>query len=1172
MTPRHTAIDCARALGQTHLPTPEQIAVIEAPLEPMLVVAGAGSGKTETMAARVVWLVANGLVEPDEVLGLTFTRKAAGELAERLSSRLAGLRQAGLWTPEAGGAEALGQLPVVSTYHSYAGRIVREHGARVGVEADTRLLTEAAAWQFSHEAVTSYDGPMPTVLKAESTVTTAVVDLAGEMAEHLVTVDQVDEHLSAVIDALGSLVKADGSRRRTLPKEIRDVIAQLTERREILPILRAYADLKAERDSMDFADQMAVAAVLAQRFPEVGVEERRRFKVVLLDEFQDTSEAQLELLRQLFAPDGSTFPVTAVGDPHQSIYGWRGASSTTLAQFRTDFGGEQPAAVLPLSTSWRNDARILTTANAIAAPLRDAAAVPVLPLGPRPDVGRGQVSIARYATLEDEAAGVVDWVVERRRRPERTTAAVLCRKRSQFESVIAALEERGVPHEVVGLGGLLHTPEVADLVALLWVVQDPSRGDHLMRLLTGTRCRLGAADLDALGAWSAHLGEVARRDLERSRDRRQPAGEEPAARDVVLADPRDAVVADPLDAEGDDVNDVAAGEGASTDERPVRDLESESADRIGLIEALDDLPGPSWRGPDGEWLSAAALTRLAGLRDVIRHLRTRTGLALADLVSEAEAALGLEIEVLARPGWGVGSARAHLDAFQDVASGFDAAADRPTLGGFLSWLDAAVDEERGLDLGWIETREDAVQVMTVHAAKGLEWDVVAVPGLVEATFPAHSGATSKVIGDAWGHTPPSDKAWLGGLAGVPHDLRGDRDGLPRFAWDRLVDWDDGAAAHAEFLAASGERGIAEERRLAYVALTRARTDLLLSAHVWGTAKTPRVTSRFLAEVRDLGLADRTLAWVDLPPVDAPADNPRLAEDVVVPWPPPMPEVDSWLSEGAAAVRSLVDDPVPAADEERTEDAAADGAVLTPGTPESAGLRGQGAHTTAREDLPWGAEWALLQAERRSARAGAAGVVLPAHVTTSDLVALAGDASAFASALRRPMPQPPAHASRMGTTFHSWIEGHYSRASMLEPDELPGATDDEATEATLRTLRDNFLASEWAGRTPVELEVAVETMLAGVSVRGRIDAVFRDPADPEGYVVVDWKSGPPPAAAAAAHRALQLASYRLAWCRLRDVDPARVRAAFFHAATGETVWPDLAGESDLEALLRAIPGA
>jgi DNA helicase-2/ATP-dependent DNA helicase PcrA len=161
---------------------------------------------------------------------------------------------------------------------------------------------------------------------------------------------------------------------------------------------------------------------------------------------------------------------------------------------------------------------------------------------------------------------------------------------------------------------------------------------------------------------------------------------------------------------------------------------------------------------------------------------------------------------------------------------------------------------------------------------------------------------------------------------------------------------------------------------------------------------------------------------------------------------------------------------------------------------------------------------------------------------------------------------------MGTTFHSWIEGHYSRASMLEPDELPGATDDEATEATLRTLRDNFLASEWAGRTPVELEVAVETMLAGVSVRGRIDAVFRDPADPEGYVVVDWKSGPPPAAAAAAHRALQLASYRLAWCRLRDVDPDRVRAAFFHAATGETVWPDLAGESDLEALLRAIPGA
>ena len=114
-------MELARALGQSHEPTPEQAAVIEAPLRPLLVIAGAGSGKTETMAARVVWLVANGMVEPEEVLGLTFTRKAATELGERLASRLARLRQQGLWTPRAeGGAAALPGTPTVSTYHAAA--------------------------------------------------------------------------------------------------------------------------------------------------------------------------------------------------------------------------------------------------------------------------------------------------------------------------------------------------------------------------------------------------------------------------------------------------------------------------------------------------------------------------------------------------------------------------------------------------------------------------------------------------------------------------------------------------------------------------------------------------------------------------------------------------------------------------------------------------------------------------------------------------------------------------------------------------------------------------------------------------------------------------------------------------------------------------------------------
>jgi DNA helicase-2/ATP-dependent DNA helicase PcrA len=1090
---RWRAVDLAAALGQP-TPTPEQAAVIEAPLAPLLVVAGAGSGKTETMAGRVLWLVANGFVAPEEVLGLTFTRKAAGELGERLASRLTALREAGLWTPPAAeDAEPLGQLPVVSTYHSYAGRIVREHGARLGVEADARLLTEAAAWQVAHEVVVAHDGPMDAVVKAESTVTTAVVDLAAEMAEHLVEVGELEAHLTQVTAALAGLVKAEGSSRRAVPAEVRAVIAQLRERRQILPLLAAYRDLKQSRDTMDFADQMAVAARLAARFPEVGADERQRFRAVLLDEFQDTSEAQLQLLRSLFAVAGEPFPVSAVGDPHQSIYGWRGASSTTLAQFRADFGGPGGALVLPLSTSWRNDRAVLAAANALAKPLRLGSPVPVVPLGARADAGRGHVTVARVETLEDEAAHVVDWLLERRRRPGRRTAAILCRKRSQFDTMVDELQRRGVAHEVVGLGGLLHTPEVADLVALLWSVQDPSRGDHLMRLLTGSRCRLGVADLDALGAWARSLAA-----------RSRPASADP-------------------------------GMGATGP----RDLEPGLADGVSLVEALDTLPPPGWAGPDGEVLGVTARERLEGLAGVIAHLRTRTGGSLADLVAEAEAALGLDVEVLARPGWDIGAARAHLDAFAEVAATFDASADQSSLGGFLAWLDAAVAEERGLDLGWIETSPDAVQVMTVHAAKGLEWDVVAVPGLVEGSFPAHSATVSRPGADGWSHSPPTDRAWLGGLAGLPHDLRGDRSGLPRFPWDRLHDWDEAAQAHASYVAASAERGITEERRLAYVAATRARHDLLLTAHVWGTARTPRVTSRFLEEVRDGGHAERVSSWAPMPPTDPVPTNPRLADEVVIAWPPPpLPSTVDWAAAGA-----LVRAAIPAVGE--------DGGQV------SGGLTGG----------PWHAEVDLLLRERDRSGAEDDRVALPAHVSTSDLVALAADPARFALALRRPMPEPPATTSRLGTAFHAWVEQHYARAAILDTDDLPGSSDElPADGATLEELKANFLASEWALRDPLELEVPVETMVAGVSVRGRIDAVFVDPERPEGFLIVDWKSGPPATGRSAATRALQLASYRLAWSRLRGVDPTRVRGAFFHAATGETVWPDLPGLEELEGLL------
>jgi DNA helicase II / ATP-dependent DNA helicase PcrA len=1168
----HSAKSIAGALG-TPEPTAEQRAVIEAPMRPLLVVAGAGSGKTETMASRVVWLVANGHVEPDQVLGLTFTRKAATELAERIARRLRRLRHVGMWTPapEQDGAEVLGGTPTVSTYHSYAGRLVREHALRLGVEPESRLLSEAAAWQFAAEVVERHDGPMDDVPFAASTVIKAVVELAGEMAEHLL----VPADLTRLIDRFEARVDGlpkGASRARALPMGVAHAMTALKARRQVLPLVDGYLVLKRSRDALDFADQMALAATLSQRFPDIGSMERQRFRAVLLDEFQDTSEAQLVLLRHLFVAAGESVPVTAVGDPNQSIYGWRGASATTLTRFPREFadaGGH--AAVLPLSTSWRNDDAILSAANITSAPLRAKSTVAVEVLRPRAGAGPGRVHAARLLSTEVEAAHLAGWIarhwLDARGRPTGVSAAVLCRKRSQFSAVIDALGQAGLPVEVVGLGGLLSTPEVSDIVALLWVVQDPTRGDQLMRLLTGPLCRLGAADLDGLASWSRvlQLRQAARFMASRS----QVKLEKPATGALgkpatgVLGKPATGVLGKPATGVlGKPAKDVLG--------KPAKDQSPDSADRLSIVEALDELPSADWSGHSGSRISAVALQRLHGLREAIRRLRSMTGMPLADLAGEAERALGLDIEVLSRPEHTPTTARAHLDAFADIAASFSSSADRPTLGGFLSWLDAAQAQERGLDKGHVEVSTDAVQVLTVHAAKGLEWDVVAVPGLVEGSFPTRSSSATSFKDGGWRMSPPSDKGWIGGLSGVPYDLRGDCDGLPVLRWRSAPDLLALDAEVSHFVSAGGEHGIDEERRLAYVAFTRARRELLLTAPVWAEPTTPRITSRFLTELvehPDLDL--RPDVWEPLPEPegDTKPANPRQSEPVSAIWPAdPMAARRAQLNDAV----QLVLDAMASANPRDAVMGTAYGGEYTDGE-YTDGEYTDGEYTDGGSRVVGrDREIAILLAERDSAgRSADIEVRVPRHLSASGMVSFADDPQAFARDLRRPMPSPPALAARRGTAFHAWVEQHYARAAFVDLLDLPGSADDDpAGDEALPLMKERFLASEWAGRTPEAIEIAIETTVAEMSIRGRIDAVF--PRPDGGFTVVDWKTGAKPSGDKARVRALQLGAYCLAFARLRGLTLGQVDAAFYYAGTGETVFPDLPDEGHLVTLLGLIP--
>ncbi len=1082
-----TPAELAHRLGESYPPTPEQTGAVAAPLQPHVVVAGAGSGKTQTMGLRVVWLVANGLVEPHRVLGLTFTRKAAAELGERVRRMLSRLRHAHDSAPfladDVAAALRTGE-PTVTTYHSYAAALVGEHALRIGLEPSTRLVGEAVSWQYAAQVVEAYDGAMDAVDRAVTTVVGDVLALAAELSEHLQEPADVVALTEKVRTHLEALPRADGQRTAGHYKDVKDLLALLEARLALLPMVRDYTEAKLRRGVMDYGDQVAVAARIAQRHPEVGDIERGRYGAVLLDEYQDTGEAQRVLLTSLFA---GGHPVTAVGDPRQSIYGWRGASAGNLERFGADFSGERPGGASRLSVSFRNGAAVLAAANLVAdgIPVRGAGGHQHLSPGPgREDVGR--VVVALHPTVVDEATWVADRVAGLGAGATADApvdwgkVAVLARKRSHFPRLEAALRERGVPCEVVGLGGLLHEPEVVDVVSTLRVLADPTAGAALLRLLAGPRWRVGPRDLDALGRRARRL----------------------------------AVARGPWPPAGDDA-----------DEEPA-DPDYDAVDERSLVDALDD-PGD----PGG--YSAEGFARLARLRDELRRLRRLSSSSLPDLVMAVVRSLDLDVELASRPGVRAADALLDVDRLVEVAEEFVASGEDPGLLAFLAYLDTAEERERGLEVEVAEPDGSRVQLMTVHAAKGLEWDVVVVAGMTKGVFPVDG-------------QPVAD--WTRQVATLPFPLRGDRSELPVF---RFEDTADQVAAHealADFRGACKARGALEERRLAYVAVTRARDLLLCSGYWWDGTTKPRGPAGLLSDLAELcrdggGTVD---VWAPAPEDDD--TNPLDVAPVAATWPfDPLGARRGDVSAAARLVRQAHGPPPPTPPEHAARVAA------------------------------WDDELELLLAEldrHRRSRGPAAGVVeLPSRLSVSQLVMLRRDPAELARSLRRPLPRRPAPLARRGTRFHLWLEARWGQQRLLDVDELPGAADETAQpDDDLVALQAAFDASEWAARVPAEVELPFDMVVDGLLLRGRCDAVFTDA--PDGLVdVVDWKTGAPSSGVEADAAAVQLAVYRLAWHHLTGEPLANIRAAFHHVATGVTIRPaDLLDEAALVGLVRSVPTA
>ncbi|MDT5283470.1 MAG: ATP-dependent helicase UvrD/PcrA, partial [Mycobacterium sp.] len=567
------------------------------------------------------------------------------------------------------------------------------------------------------------------------------------------------------------------------------------------------------------------------------------------------------------------------------------------------------------------------------------------------------------------------------------------------------------------------------------------------------------------------------------------------------------------------------------DDRPTDDTATEQieaqaaadADAACLADAICD-PGPAHA------YSAAGHRRIVALGRELTALRAHLSHPLPDLVAEVRRVLGVDTEVrAARPvssGW---SGTEHLDAFADVVAHF-AALPGATVPSLLAFLDAAEQVENGLAPAEVSVANDRVQILTVHAAKGLEWQVVAVPHLSGRVFPSTA----------------STRTWLTDAGDLPPLLRGDRatvseHGVPELDTSDVNDrkrLSDKISDHKRRLE---QRRIDEERRLLYVAITRAENTLLLSGHQWGASEAkPRGPSDFLCELK--GIIEQSEAAGDPCGVvehwaTAPADGePNPLRDRVI--------EALWPADPIGAQRKGVDN----------------GAALV-----TEAMSGGLDANTADVD-GWAADVDALLAERDRATDPPA-PPLPAQLSVSTLVELGRDPDAVAQRLRRRLPTRPDPHALLGTAFHDWVQRFFHAERLFDLDDLPGAVDRDAGDTEdLAELQAAFAVSPWAARTPIDVEVPFDMVIGGRVVRGRIDAIFAD--DDGGTTVVDWKTGEPPdTPEAKQHAAIQLAVYRLAWAQLHGCPVESVCAAFHYVRTGQTVTPDtLPGIDDLAAML------
>lgn len=1030
--------------------TREQKQVIEEPMGLVTVVsAGAGSGKTFTIALRVVWLIANGFLRANEVLGLTFTVKAAGELAERIEAMLENLltnlgnanrsvQEEQLFKRLRENEEIGSFTPLISTYNSFAHQIVNEYGIYAGLQEEMRVIDEAEAWQMARDTCReAEDLQLQNHDESIDRLAGYVLTLDHEIADSLQPIETIENDVKDQLASFTALPPYGENEKHTKEKQkkIERTLFSLELRTKLIQIVKRYRAKKLANAVIEFADQFSLAHKTVNTAPTAKEELQNRYRMVLLDEVQDTSAAQIELFGRLFSENS----LLAVGDPNQAIYAWRGATVRGILQLHENLNtSPERRSLQTLGTSFRNSKAVLRVASSIAKDLPQLAAKNAGKLKAKPDAPEGECVYKIFETLPAQAENVAAHLAKRLQsktvdKQNDKTAAILFRKRKHMGVFAAALREKGLAYQIVGVGGLLETPEITDIVSALHVLWSSEAGNELLRILTGPRFAIGLADIAALKQYAQTQQKTTNTQHQNTQ---------------VIEDP-----------------------------------ETE----FSLVDALDTLAGK--KTPKIKAVTPAGLKRLTEAAHTLKELRQNIRLETGELIWHTVRKLRLDTELVSNESRNPDPAAAlqNIHTFVDYVRAYGAGNSRASLGTLLEWLQKAATRDEQPEYT-PKPQPNTVQLLTVHGAKGLEWDHVVIAELSKNEFPTTRGL---------------DQLSLEPYA-IPDEHKKHSLEYVGLAW-RQANTQTHLLQLAEQVRTNAKTAKnLEDLRLFYVAITRAKQDVLAVGSYWaGTLKTVRGPSNYIKYFTEKVTPDEN---------SIAKTNPLAREEQTVLWPQdPLGTRRKTVEDAAAMVLTAL----------KTGDSNPP-SKMNPIIKQIANTK------NTQENL-------TPQTENQT------------QINSSTFAKFIANPHEYEKKRVRPIPRKPSSQAAIGTIFHEWVETrNHSNKSENIHNKQKNLTAKQKKQ--LQTLQEHFTQSRWAKHTPTHSELQIRMNFAGKTLVCKIDAVYGKEITGKNnhYLIVDWKTGKTPNTAQKKDDVLlQIQLYRHALAAALQIPATNIEALLYY---------------------------